>query len=233
MLKLLLSIVASLVPERYRYQWFSDAEVSVKRGAIASGYLQASLSGLVLWLRYPAFVHGREQMVIDAIRAQGGGADHIREGFAMIPVGAMAIYEYLVLPLSLFLAYFVVEGCIRIMAAVTTGEVLPNAILALLAALHRLAGAQYVEIRMGPRVIDAVVPGTSPEFDLRIDSCRPKRWTKITTIGYNDELYEVAKEFTGQPPRPYIYLLKKMPGGKIARGIYPYDPNEAVTKEEK
>jgi hypothetical protein len=232
MIKMLLSIVASLVPERYRYAWFSDAEVSVKRGAILSGYLQASLSGLVLWLRYPAFVHGREQMVIDAIRAQGG-ADHIREGFAMIPVGAMAIYEYMVLPVSLFLAYFLIEGCVRVMAAVTTGELLPNAILALLAALHRLAGAQYVEIKMGPRVIDAVATGTSPEFDLRVDSCRPKRWTRITTIGYHDELYEVAKEFTGQPPRPYIYLLKRMSGGKVVRGIYPYDPNEALSKEEK
>lgn len=232
MIKMLFSIVASLIPERYRYRWFSDAEVSVKRGTIVSGWLQIVVSGLVLWFRYPAFLRSREQMAIDAVRAQGG-ADHIREGFATFALGPLVTFEYIVLPLSLLLVYLAAEGCVRLMAAATTGEVLPNGILALVAGLHRLAGSQYTEIRMGPRVADAVAPGTSPEFDLRIDSCRPKRWTRITTIGYHDELYEVAKEFTGMPPRPYIYLLKKMPGGKVVRGIYHYDPSEALSKQEK
>lgn len=231
-IKTIFSIVASLFPERYRYGWFSDAEVSVKRGAIMSGWLEIVVAGMVLWLRYPAFLHSREQMMIDQVRAQGG-ADHLREGFATFAVGPMAMFEYMVLPLSLLLLYLAAEGCVRLMAAAATGEVLPNAMLALLSGLHRLAGAQVVEIKMGARVSDAVAPGTSTEFDLRIDSCRPKRWTKITTIGYNDELYEVAKEFTGMPPRPYIYLLKRMPGGKVVRGIYHYDPNEALSKEEK
>lgn len=232
MIKMVLSIVASLVPERFRYRWFGDADVSVKRGTIISGWLQLAVSGFVLWYRYPPFLHSREQMVIDQVRAQGG-PDHIREGFAVFAVGGLTIYEYMVLPLSLFLLYFAAEGCVRWMAAATTGEVLPNGVVALATWLHRLAGAQVVEIQMGPRVVDALTPGTSPEFDLRVDTCRPKRWTKISTIGYNDELYEVAKEFTGKPPRPYIYLLKKMPGGKVVRGIYQYDPAEAVSKEEK
>jgi hypothetical protein len=138
-----------------------------------------------------------------------------------------------VLPLSLLLVYLAAEGLFRLVAAATTGEVLPNAILAIVAGLHGLAGSHYSEIKMGPRVADAIAPGTSPEFDLRVDSCRPKRWTRITTIGYNDELYEVAKQFSGTPPRPYIYLLKRMPGGKVVRGIYHYDPSEALSKEEK
>ena len=232
MIKTLLSIVASLIPERYRYRWFSDAEVSVKRGAILSGWLQIAGPGFVLWMRYPAFLHSREQMVIYQIRAQGG-ADHIREGFATFAIGPLTTFEYMVLPLSLFLLYFMAEGCVRLMAAAATGEILPDLILWAASHLHRLAGAQVVEIQMGPRVADSLTPGVSPEFDLRVDSCRPKRWTKITTIGYNDELYEVAKEFTGTPPRPYIYLLKRMPGGKIVRGIYHYDPNEPLSKEEK
>lgn len=232
MFKTILSVVASLIPERYRYRWFSDAEVSVKRGAIVSGWLEIAVAGAVLWFRYPAFLHSREQMMIDQVRAQGG-ADHLREGFASFAVGPMAMFEYMVLPLSLLLLYLAAEGCVRLMAAAATGEVLPNGIIALLSWLRRLAGARVVEIKMGPRVADAVAPGTSPEFDLRVDSCRPKRWNKITTIGYNDELYEVAKEFTGMPPRPYTYLLKRMPGGKVVRGIYRYDPNEALSKEEK
>jgi len=232
MIKTLLSIVASLIPERYRYRWFSDAEVSVKRGTILSGWLQFAVAGAVLWFRYPAFLHSREQMMIDQVRAQGG-ADHIREGFAVFAVGPLATFEYAVLPLSLLMLYLAAEGLVRLAAATVTGEVLPNAILVIVAGLHRLAGAQVVEIKMGPRVADALTPGVSPEFDLRVDTCRPKRWTKVTTIAYNDELYEVAKEFTGMPPRPYIYLLKRMPGGKVVRGIYHYDPNETLSKEEK
>jgi len=232
MIKMLLSVVASLVPHRYRYRWFHSEDVAVKRGTIISGWLQIVIPAVILWLRYPPFLHVREQMMIDQVRAQGG-PDHIREGFAVFAVGGVAIYEYMVLPLSLLLIYLIGEGCVRLIAAVTTGEVLPNTVLAILAALHGLGDAHYDEIKQGPRVVDELQAGTSPEFDLRIDTCRRKRWNKLTTIRYNDELYEVAKEFPGAPPRPYIYLLKRMPGGKVVRGIYQYDPAETLSKEEK
>src|ERR1051326_6365911 len=108
MIKMFFSIVASLIPQRYRYRWFSDAEISVKRGTIVSGWLQFAIAGLILWLRYAPFLDSREQMVIDQVRAQGG-ADPVREAFAAFPLGPLAMFEYAVLPLSLLLLYLAAE----------------------------------------------------------------------------------------------------------------------------
>jgi hypothetical protein len=70
------------------------------------------------------------------------------------------------------------------------------------------------------------------DYDLRIESCRPKPWTALTTISYNDQLYEVAREFTGSPPRRFVYLLRKAPERKLVRGLHHYSPEETLHKAE-
>ena len=70
-----------------------------------------------------------------------------------------------------------------------------------------------------------------PEYDLRVDSCRPKPWTQLITIRYNDELFVLNKEMSGHAPRPYVYMLKKLPAGQMVRGLRDYDPAETLQKE--
>lgn len=78
-------------------------------------------------------------------------------------------------------------------------------------------------------MVDTVAPGESADHDLRVESSRPKPWNQLTTISHNDQLYEVARELTGQPPRRFVYLLRKAPESKVVRGLYHYSPDETLT----
>jgi hypothetical protein len=231
MLKMLASVVVSVVPQRYRRRWFGDDDLDVKRGAIISGVVQIVGCGLVLWLRYPPFLRQRQQMADAILRASGGGRpDSFREAMGTFSISYLTVFEYLLLPLTVFLIYLVTEGTVRLMAAVATNEVVPSLPLQILAWLHGLAEGRHREIKMGPRVVDVVTPGVAPDFDLMIESNRPKPWNQLTTIRYNEELFEVIREIGGQPPRRFVYLLRKMPGGKIVRGLHHYTPEETLEK---
>src|SRR5437763_7669744 len=127
MLISLLSIVASVFPLRYRRRWFHDADLDVKRGAVLSAWLQIVVPGLTLWLRYPAFYEAQQQAAYALIRAQGHGYhDPIREGFAGFGLGPFITFEYLFKPLNLLLVYLCAEGGIRLLAALTTREVIAS-----------------------------------------------------------------------------------------------------------
>ena len=81
---------------------------------------------------------------------------------------------------------------------------------------------------MGGKVVDEVLHGSGQDFELRIASCRPKPWTAMTTISYQDQLFEMFKQELGERPRRFIYLLRKAPPHKIVRGRHEYDPEEVV-----
>ena len=227
----LLSIFVSLIPSRYRGYWLGDGNVDVTRGAIISGAFQMVVAGFLMWWRYPAFLAAREQMAIATIRASNDGQpDHIREGFGVFSVGFLTVFEYLFLPLTVFLIYMLCEGMVRLTAAVATGEVVPSLPLQLLAWLHGLGEYRHRELKLGPRVVDEVKPGVGPDYDLMIESSRPKPWNKLSTVSYHDELYEVVQETIGQPPRRFIYLLRRSPVGKVVRGLHHYEPEETLQK---
>ena len=79
-----------------------------------------------------------------------------------------------------------------------------------------------------PPIADEVEPGDGTEFDLRIASCREKSWDPLITISYEDRLYEVSEERPGEPPRPFLYLLRFHPANKVVRRIHRYDPYETL-----
>lgn len=82
--------------------------------------------------------------------------------------------------------------------------------------------------REAPPIADTVEPGDGTEFDLRIASCREKAWDSLLTISYEDRLYEVAEERPGEPPHPFLYLLRFHPANKVVRRIHRYDPYETL-----
>jgi len=96
--------------------------------------------------------------------------------------------------------------------------------------LERLRPARAEEM-MGPQVSDEVEGLGTPDGQLRIASCRPKpTWDHLMTVEYEDQYYEVAEEKLGAPPRPYVYLLRKLPQGKAIRSLHHYHPDEALEK---
>lgn len=229
MLVMLLSIVVSVLPRRYRGAFLGDANVDVQRGSILSGIAQIVVPGLVLWLRYPAFIH---QLMADAaatVAAHTAG-DKFSAGISDFSVGMIGLWVYILKPLNLFLIYLAAEGTIRLMAAATTEEVVPTLPLQIVAWAQEFLEAARGEIALGERVADNVI-FDSADSVLRIESCRPKQWDDLTTVRYNDKLYELAAQAQGEKPRRFVYLLRPAPEHKVVRGLHDYDPAEPLNKE--
>ena len=74
---------------------------------------------------------------------------------------------------------------------------------------------------MGPAVADAVE--RLPDGRIRIASAAVKAgWNSSVTIGIDGQWFEVEREEQAQPPRPYVYVLRPAPPGKILRGYQQY-----------
>ncbi len=218
-----ISIFVALLPERYRrrYAW----RFVSSGGAIASGAVELTVALIIVLYRYVLFannrVFGGKPDVLIAAAEKGGDA-------AIMGSGLFILAEYMLQPLTVLLAYFVIEGLARLSAGIASGEVVPTLPLQLIAWGHDTMQAKQQVRELGPPVEDLVQPGHG-DFALVIASCRPKTWTALTTISYEDKLYELVKEEAAQPPRRWVYVLRKRPEGKIVRGtIYEYRPDENI-----
>jgi hypothetical protein len=228
MLSFLIGLATSFFPEGWRKRWFSSIDVNPTSSAVVTGVAQ--FLACIAWLgwHYPAFV--RSQMNGAVGNATMGAMEKGGETAAM-GLGPLLLVAYLIQPFSMVLVYFMFEGGIRIIAAVTTHETVPTLPLFLASLLDARAREYRRERALGPRVVDvAQMEGAS---DLLVASCRPKAWTALTTIRYQDVLYEVAKSNQGAKPRPYLYLLRKIPPHKLVRGVHDYSPDEVLPEKER
>ena len=228
MIAYLTGLGLALVPEAWRQRWFRETPANLISGAIVTGVLQLLVCLAALGWRYPAFV--RSQFTGGVTTATMSAAEKGGET-AVMGLGPLLLVAYLIQPLSLLLLYFLLEGLTRAVAAVVSSEALPTTPLFLLSLLDARARAYRREQAMGPRVIDVVqVEGVC---DLLIASCRPKSWTLLTTIRYQDQLYELVKTNQGAAPRRVLYLLRRIPPHKLVRGVHDYAIDEALPEKER
>jgi hypothetical protein len=211
---------ALLLPARYR----SRLEISAS-SALVSGATQFVLCLGIFIYRYAHFAQSRlfgNTTVL--LKAAEVGGDT-----AIMGSGMFVLLEYMIQPLTLALLYFTFEGLVRGSAALITGEIVPTLPLATIGWVHRKMEAVHAEMALGKRISDQVESVDSPDIKLRIQSSRPKAsWDHRVTVFYKDELYEVAEEQTGDPPRRFVYLLRHKPANKLVRGIYHYHPDEEL-----
>lgn len=233
MFRLLLSVVASVVPVRYRSRMFPDWDLDVQRGAVVSALLQILGTVALLYLGYGRYVTSMVAATNAAVAARTGG-DKFAIGVSEYSIGVLGFLDYLFQPPSLALFYFLVEGMIRLVAAVAAREVLPTLPLLLVALVHGRVERKAHEKALGPTVPDSVQEQPEPGIELRIECSRPKPWTTMTTISYRDQLYEIAREARGSKPRAFVYLLRRAPEHKVIRGgPCVYEPEaEAHTARE-
>ena len=196
--------------------------------ALASGVLELLTCVITLIYRYLLFgsnrLFGPANVTMKA--AESGGET------AVMGSGIFLLLEYLIQPVTLLLIYFAIEGLARALAALVSDEVIPTLPMQSLAWLQGAGERRYAEHAAGPRVVDVVQSVKSELPELTILSCRPKSdWNQLTTISYEGELYELSRQETGLPPRRFVYMLRKKPEGKVVRGIYHYDPGEALQKK--
>jgi len=226
-IQFIISVFVALLPDRYRRK-FAWKFVSTA-GAVTSGALELAVFVIAVLYRYVLYANNR---------VFGGSADVILQAAekggetAVMGSGLFILAEYMLQPMTVLLAYFAIEGLIRMSAALVSGEVVPTLPFQLIAWLHVTAEEKKHERDLGPPVLDVVQPGHG-EFALVIASCRPKSWTQMTTISYEDKLYELVKEQSAAPPRRWIYVLRKRPESKVVRGeIYQYRPDENMPPVE-
>ena len=121
-----------------------------------------------------------DQWIADTM-AKGG--EHVFvDPRAQFTVGSLTTLEYLTQPLTMVLLYFTIEGAVRLLAGVVTGEVVGTLPLQAVAWLHGKLEARWAEWKLGPRVVDFVQEGDGTDYDLCILSCRPKKTDRKSVV---------------------------------------------------
>jgi len=126
--------------------------------------------------------------------------------------------------------YFAMEGIIRFYAAVSSGEALGTFPLSALDDLARI-GKQKASRPKLPLVRDELLPGDA-SCDLKVASCREKsEWRYPYTIRYGGTYFQVVGTTELRVgPRPYVYLLRRLPPGEVAGGLKDYSPDDILTR---
>ncbi len=203
----LIDLMLSFHPPRYRSAWRHSASGSLVRAAAVSGFLEMVVFGTLYIVGFvTAFTH-------------------------LAVIGPLAFVEYLFYPKSWPLAFFFFDGTIRWLSSLS-GQAVGSLALYPAAWIHGWLERRAERRRLGPMVPDTIERGDGTRYELRISSCRPKgNWDKWMTVMYEEKLYEIAAAELGQPPRPYLYLLRTKPESKVIRGLHRYDPNEVFREE--
>jgi len=203
----LIDLMLSFLPPRYRSAWRHSASGSLVRAAAVSGFLEMVAFGTLYIVGFvSAFTH-------------------------LAVIGPLAFVEYLFYPKSWPLAFFFFDGTIRWLTSLS-GQAVGSLALYPAAGIHGWLERRAERRRRGPKVPDIIERGDGTRYELRISSCRPKgNWDKWMTVMYEERLYEIAAAELGQPPRPYLYLLRTKPESKVIRGLHRYDPNEVFQEE--
>jgi hypothetical protein len=226
---LLLAILLSFLPAQFRSRFELASSANLHRATILSGLLEAAVCVLLYAGRYLYFIQYRVGTITDAAMKARAGEEALGAGAVQFGMGYVSLVEYIFSPLSLLLAFFAIEGSLRLLAAAVAEESPGTLPLYIVAWTVQYMQSRRAERALGPRVVDEVHHYRGISYDLGVASCRPKAdWNQLTTIAYEEKFYELFEEKKGVPPRPYIYLLREIPRGKVIRGIYHYSPEEVL-----
>lgn len=222
MLTLLQDFLLSYCPVSVRRVWRPESLPRTVHSATWGGLAQLLLAGLVLIVRLKGFLILRTHQ----LAPQAPGSNETGQA---IFVGVL-LWEYLLQPTSLCLAYLAIEGAVRFTGGLITGEIVPSAAITLAFKsfdLIRQMQAQKHERNLPPDQLEYL-----PEGRIRIASAKAKaKWNGSITIGLNGQWFEVENEEKGTIMYPAIYILRPVSPGKILRGYEEYDAASAITSQ--
>jgi len=207
-------IYYSLFPRDCWRWWRPSSTVDLVRSAILSGLLECAIGLCLLVVGFWHFLASRAQQLQPADAS---------EGTRLYFLGIL-ILEYVFHPVALIGIFLAAEGGLRFSAAFLTDEVVPSLPIKLALLLRgRLEASRKAKLR-GPDVPDLLEELPGEDGGLRICTQEPKEgWRVSVSVAVDDEFYEIAQAGTGTGPRPFTYLLRKLPPGSVIRGIYRYD----------
>lgn len=213
MQSILRDFLLSFCPAKVRQTWRPSSQLTVLRAATLGGAAESLLAASVLIVQFKHYFIARSQQMTPHM----GGVNSTEE--AVITV--LVVFEFLFRPLPFFLVYVAMEGAIRFIGSLVTAEIVPSFLVFLFFKLADSASRSISRRREGPPVADAIE--RCPDGRIRIVSAIPKPgWNSSVTIGINGRWFEVEREEHAQPPRPYVYVLRSAPPGKVLRGYQVY-----------
>ncbi|HSK43279.1 MAG TPA: hypothetical protein VLA83_05250 [Candidatus Binatia bacterium] len=220
MQSILRDFVLSFCPAKVRQAWRPSSQLNVLRAAMWGGAAQFLLISLVLAVQFKHFFITRSQQVAPHMAGVNSTGEAV--------VTVLFALEFLFYPLSILLLYVALEGAVRFIGSFVTHEVVPSLLVFL---FFKLSGSMSQSIsrrRAGPPVADVLE--RLPDSRIRIASATPKSgWNYSVTIGIDGQWFEVEREDRSQPPRPYVYILRPAPPGKILRGYQEYPASTLET----
>ena len=248
-LTFLLGPFLALLPRRWTSQLSFRAAIHWRVAGIVSGFGEALLALIAMVIWYSFSVSSWISRGLDAALARRQGPEITDQ-----EIGFAAIVILVTHPLTWLIAYFGIEGLIRMVSAAFTESYLG---LLPLFALDRLylrltgragpgaakaggfkegnlssyAGAIRAVIRHSrdaPIPDELLVTRDNDDEILVIRACRPKAdWTPPRTVLFEDIFYRLEGTFDGVMPRPYHYRLRRLSAGVRSRTVLVYSPEEA------
>jgi len=209
----------AMLPRRWRQQIWPQERTEAARAAIISGVLEATLDVVALVSWYSIFVTMASQAISHSPHP-GAGSNRI---------GVFVYVWFWINPITWLVAYFGLEGVVRAMAALANGDVCGTLPLFL---IDRLLNRGEKPGREAPLLADEVLPGNKTS-DMRVASCKAKiGWEYPFTIRYEGAYFQVVSclQLRGGL-RPYVYSLRRLPPGEIARGLKDYHPEDALARK--
>jgi hypothetical protein len=246
MWRIVLGAALSILPRRWRAPSLIEQAIPWVRCAILSGLLESLLAMLALISWYSHSVTTWAANALDS--ALRGGPEASVPGQA---IGFSALVLWCLHPFTWFIAYFVVEGMVRFLAAFSTEQILPSWPLAIVDctygklthralegdALHTPTAKQQVQslaatVRQSAKTAGlAELPDELLELTdggdaiLEIHSSRQKaEWTPPRVVRVGVVYYRLEAASEGSRPRPFIYRLHRLAAGVPGRNVLLYQP---------
>ncbi len=219
----ILGPVVTLLPRRWREKIFPSTPSRVARAATISGILESvvTLVGLVTW--YSIYIAD----ATETISRSAAGAPESPER-----IGLFGYVWFWLNPITWVIAYFGLEGVMRSAAALVAGEAYGTLPLCVADYLWRRVKRGRARPEL-PLIADEISPGDGT-CDMKIASCRNKLdWKYPFTIRFAGAHFQVIACINlGAGPRAYVYSLRRLPPGEIARGLKEYRTEDILTARQ-
>jgi hypothetical protein len=250
MLTYLIGPILALFPRRWRRALPSSLQVNWRPATALSGFAEAVLA-IVAFMHWYWYVMStwvdREWDAALAGKLPVGTTDH--------QIGFTALLILATHPLTWIIAYFGLEGSVRLLNAIAsetnmgilplfvvdkvfgkiTGRVDPKPGVTFESSKGNVAS--YFEA-VGDSVMTNFLPNVPDELSfvqnqseeiLEIRACRKKAdWIPPRVVRYGDAYYRLEADSRGMAPRPFHYRLRRLERGVPGRNVLIYSPDRPL-----
>ncbi len=230
--------ILALLPKKWR-DALGSGEVRWKRAAMLSGLLESAVALVAIGYWYSYEMGKYASAAADA--QISGRLQPVTEQ----QIGGVSLVVVMTHPVTWILAYFIVEGAVRLCAAAFTENAIATLPLAIVdwvvglfgakkerpgEALKRNAGSFAASVK--ERVLESRAKDVADELNyktlgaeefLEICASRKKEeWIAPKVVRVDGEYYRLEESFVSGGPRPFRYRLRKLAAGVPGRSVLLY-----------